>query len=159
MSTTHAEPETAFRAVVQLAGKTATGVQVPVEVVAALGSGKQPLVRVTINGHVYRSKVAVRGGEYKLPISAANREAAGVGAGEEIEVLLALDTEPRELLVPEDLAAALDARPEAGRFFDGLSYSQRQWYVLGIEDAKTEATRQRRIAKACERLAAGRANR
>ena len=72
---------------------------------------------------------------------------------------VALDTAPRELIVPDDFGAALDASPQARRFFDGLSFSQRQWFVLGVNDAKTEPTRQRRIAKAIERLAAGRSNR
>jgi hypothetical protein len=159
MSTTRADQGTAFRAVLQPAGKTATGIDVPAEVVAALGGGGQPLVRATVGGHTYRSKVAVRGGVHKLPVSAANREAAGIAAGDEVEVVLVLDTEPRELLVPEDLAAALDARPDARRAFESLSYSRRQRLVLGVEDARTEATRQRRIAKTCEDLAAGRPDR
>jgi hypothetical protein len=157
MSNTHAD--TSFRAIVELAGKSATGVRVPEEVVLALGSGKQPLVRATINGHTYPSKIAVRGGDYKLPISAENRAAAGVEAGDEIDVALALDTEPRELAVPADFGEALDARPEARRFFDGLSHSQRQWFVVGIDGAKSEETRRRRIAKAVDRLAEGRSNR
>jgi hypothetical protein len=159
MPTTHERTATRFRAVVELAGKTATGIRVPPDAVAALGSGKQPLVDVTINGHTYRSKVAVRGGDYRIPISADNRAAAGAAAGDEVEVAIALDTAPRELVVPEDLGAALDAVPEARRFFDGLSYSQRQWFVLGVDGAKTDATRRRRIAKAIERLAQGRSNR
>jgi bacteriocin resistance YdeI/OmpD-like protein/uncharacterized protein DUF1905 len=148
-----------FRATVALAGKTATGVRVPAEVVAALGSQRQPLVHVTIGGHSYRSKIAVRGGEFKLPISAENRAGAGIAAGDEIEVTLALDTEPRELDVPADFAAALEAAPDGRRCFDGLSHSRRQWFVLGIEDAKTPETRRRRIVKAVERLREGRSNR
>lgn len=145
-----------FRATVDLAGKTATGVRVPAEVVEALGSHKQPAVRVTIGGHTYRSKVAVRGGDFKLPISAENRAAAGIAAGDEVEVTLALDTEPRELAVPEDFTQALEAEPQARAFFDRLSFSQRQWFVLGIEDAKTAETRSRRIDKAVARLLEGR---
>ncbi len=145
-----------FRATVDLAGKTATGVRVPAEVVEALGPHKQPAVRVTIGEHTYRSKVAVRGGDFKLPISAENRTAAGVAAGDEIEVTLALDTESRELAVPEDFARALDAEAQARAFFDGLSFSQRQWFVLGIEEAKTPETRGRRIDKAVARLLEGR---
>lgn len=159
MTITDQASGTRFRAVVELAGKTATGIPVPPEAVAALGSGRQPLVRVTINGHTYPSKVAVRGGEYRIPISADNRAAAGVAAGDEIDVAVELDTAPRELDVPADLGAALDASPQARRFFDGLSFSRRQWFVLGVEDAKTEATRRRRIEKAVERLAEGRSNR
>jgi hypothetical protein len=148
-----------FRATVDLAGKTATGVRVPGDVVAALGSQRQPLVRVTIGDYTYRSKIAVRGGEFKLPISAENREGAGVVAGDEIEITLELDTEPREVAVPDDFAHALGAAPEARRFFDGLSNSQKQWYVQPIEGAKTPETRERRVAKAVERLREGRSNR
>jgi len=150
---------TTFRATVQLAGKTATGVEVPPEAVEALGAGRQPLVHVTLGGHAYRSRVAVRGATYKLPISAENRAAAGVRAGDEVEVTLALDTDPREVEVPEDLAAALDAEPAARTTFDALSVSRKQWFVLPVEEAKTPETRARRVAKAVERLrdrAAGR---
>ena len=159
MTATPQTTHTRFRAVVEAAGRTATGIRVPPDAVAALGSGKQPPVRVTINGHTYPSRIAVRGGDHLIPVSAENRAAAGVAAGDEVEVAIALDTAPRELRVPDDFSAALDAAPDARRFFDGLSFSQRQWFVLGVEGAKTEATRQRRIAKAIERLAEGRGNR
>jgi hypothetical protein len=158
-STKNAGAGVTFRATVDLAGKTATGVVVPADVVEALSSQRQPLVRVTIGGYSYRSKVAVRGGEFKLPISAENREGAGVAAGDEIEVTLELDTEPREVALPDDFAQALDAAPEARRFFDGLSNSQKEWFVQPIEGAKTPETRERRIVKAVERLREGRSNR
>jgi hypothetical protein len=148
-----------FRAVIKLAGKTATGVEVPPEVVAELGSGKRPPVRVTIGGHTYRSTIAPRGDVFKLGISAENREAAGVAAGDEVDLDIELDTEPREVTVPPDFAAALDGDDGAKRFFEGLSFSQKQWFVLGIEDAKTAATRERRIDKAVARLREGRAQR
>src|SRR5918998_529055 len=144
-----------FRAVIQLAGKTATGISVPAEVVAALGSSRRPAVRVTINGHTYRSTVAPMGGVHMLPVSAEIRERAGVAAGDEVEVDIELDTEPREVTVPPDFAAALDRDADAKRSFDGLSYSNKRRYVLSIEEAKTEETRQRRIAKAIDTLRAG----
>jgi len=136
-----------FRTVIVLGGKTATGFEVPPEVVAGLGSGKKPAVRVTIGAHTYRSTVAVMGGAFMLPLSAENRSAAGVSAGDEVDVHLELDTEPREVTVPADFAGVLDADPDARRFFDSLSYSKRRGLVMGIEDAKTAATRERRIAK------------
>ncbi len=148
-----------FQAEVQLAGKTATGIVVPPEVVAGLGSGKRPPVRVTIGGHTYRSTIAPRGDVFKLGISAENRELAGVAAGDEVDVEIELDTEPREVTVPADFATALDRDAPAKRFFEGLSYSQKQWFVLGIEEAKTAETRGRRIGKAVERLREGRGNR
>ena len=141
-----------FHAEVKLAGKTATGVLVPPEVVEALAAGKRPPVRVTIGGHTYRSTIAPRGDVFKLGINAENRERAGVTAGDVVDVDIELDTEPREVTVPADFAQALDRDPAAKRFFDGLSYSKRQWFVLGIEEAKTAATRERRIAKAVDTL-------
>jgi hypothetical protein len=146
-----------FRATVELGGKTATGIEVPAEVVAGLGSGKRPAVRVTVNGYTYRSTVAPMGGTYMLPLSAEHRQGAGVAAGDEVDVELELDTEPREVTVPLDFADALDQDPDARRFFDGLSYSNRRRLVLSIEDAKTAETRQRRIAKTVDMLREGRA--
>ena len=145
-----------FRSIVQLGGKTATGIPVPEEVVSDLGPSKRPPVRVTINGHTYRSTVASRGGEFVLPISAENREGAGVVAGDEVDVDIELDSEPREVAVPPDFAEALDRDEAARRSFDGLSYSQKQRHVLSIEGAKTSETRQRRIAKAVGTLREGR---
>jgi len=146
-----------FRAVIQLGGKTATGIEVPAEVVADLGPGKRPPVRVTIGGHTYRSTVAVMGGAFLLPVSAEVRKSAGIAAGDEVEVDLELDTEPREVIVPPDFADALDQAPDARRYFAGLSYSNQRRYVQSIEDAKTAETRQRRITKAVSALQAGRA--
>jgi hypothetical protein len=143
-----------FHATVQLDGKTATGIVVPPAVVASLGSGRQPLVHVAIGAHRYRSKVAVRGGEFKLPISAEQRAAAGVAAGDEIEVTLELDTQPREVEVPADLAAALDAAPAARSAFDALSNSGKRAIALNVEGAKTPETRARRVAKALDTLRA-----
>jgi hypothetical protein len=145
-----------FHATVELAGKTATGIRVPEEIVTQLGGGKRPAVSVTIAGYTYRTTVAPRGGEFKLPISAENRAGAGIAAGDEVDVEMELDTEPREVIVPPDFARALDRDADAKRFFDGLSYSQRQWFVLGIEQAKQPETRQRRVAKAVDRLGQGR---
>lgn len=145
-----------FRALVQPGGKTATGIRVPPEVVVGLGSSKRPAVRVTIGDYTYRSTVASMGGEFMLPISAENRAGAGVAAGDEVDVDIELDTEPREVSVPADFAEALDRDADARRFFEGLSYSRKQWYVLSIEGAKTAEARQRRIAKSVSMLREGR---
>ena len=145
-----------FRATIELAGKTATGIPVPAEVVEALGSGKKPPVRVTIAGHTYRSTVASRGKRYLVPLSAENRERAGVAAGDQVDVDLELDTGPRTVAVPPDLADALASAPEARQFFDDLSFSQQQWYVIPIEQAKTPETRARRVTKAIDMLREGR---
>ncbi len=141
-----------FRTTIELGGKTATGIRVPAEVVEQLGSGKRPPVRVTINGHTYRSTVAVMGGQFMVGVSAENRAAAGVAAGDEVDVDIELDTEPRRVDVPPDLATALDRDAAARRNFDGLSYSNRRRYVMSIEEARTAETRARRIAKAVDAL-------
>ncbi|MEK6720143.1 MAG: YdeI/OmpD-associated family protein [Chloroflexota bacterium] len=146
-----------FRATIQLEGKTATGFRVPPEVVAALGRGKRPPVRVTIGPHTYRSTVAAYGDVFMLPLSAENRDRSGVAAGDEVDVELELDTEPRVLEVPADFDAALQADADARRTFDALSYCNRQWHVLSVEGAKTPETRQRRIARSVEVLRQGRA--
>lgn len=150
----HPQPQK-YRTVLKLEGKTATGIQVPAEVVAALGKTKKPPVRVTINGYTYRSTVAAYGEVYMLPVAAEHREAAGIKAGDEVEVTLELDTEPREVSVPDDFAKALDADADAKRFYDGLSYSNRRRIVLSIEDAKTPETRQRRVDKSVAMLHEG----
>jgi hypothetical protein len=145
-----------FQTTLFLGGKTATGMEVPEDVVLALGSGKRPAVRVTINDYTYRSTVAPMSGKYFLPVSAEVREHAGIAAGDELDVSVELDTEPREVTVPPDLVTALDADAEAKRFFDGLSYSNKRRIVLSIEDAKTPETRQRRIEKSVGMLREGR---
>ena len=91
----------------QLNGKTATGIEVSDEIVAGLGQGKRPPVRVTIGGYSYRTTVARMGGRFLISLSAENLAAAGVAAGDEVEVGLELDDAPREVEVPADLAAAL----------------------------------------------------
>jgi hypothetical protein len=145
-----------FRTTIQQSGKTATGIQVPEQVIEALGSGKRPAVTVTINGYTYRSTVAVMGGEYMIGVSAEHRAGAGVAGGDEVEVDIELDTSPREVSIPADFAAALEAEPAARRTFDGLSYSNQSWHVLQVEGAKTDETRQRRIAKSVDILKRGR---
>jgi hypothetical protein len=145
-----------FRATIEQSGKTATGIHVPDEVVASLGAGKRPAVRVTIGGHTYRSTVASLGGVFMVGVSAENRASAGVAAGDRVDVDIALDTAPREVTVPPDFSKALERDVTAKRTFDGLSYSNKQWHVLSIEGAKTAETRQRRIAKSVRALREGR---
>jgi uncharacterized protein DUF1905/bacteriocin resistance YdeI/OmpD-like protein len=145
-----------FLATIQLSGKTATGIQVPTEVVEGLGKSRRPAVSVTFNGYTYRTTVAPMGGQFMLPVSAQVREGAGVAAGDQVDVKIELDTRPREVVVPPDFVEALDGDADARRFFDGLSYSNRQRFVLSIEEARSPETRQRRIARAVRMLREGR---
>ena len=141
-----------FHTTLLQSGKTAVGIQVPNEVVDALGAGKRPPVLVTINGYTYRNTIAVMGGVFMVGVSAENRDKAHVAGGDEVDVDIELDTEPRQLSLPPDFSEALDRQPDARRSFESLSYSRQQALVLPIEQAKTPETRQRRIDKALAAL-------
>jgi hypothetical protein len=141
-----------FRTTLQLHGKTATGFVVPDDVVDALGGGNRPPVKVTIGGYTYRNTIARMGAQFMLGVAAEHRAAAGVAAGEELDVDVVLDTEPRTVQVPADLAAALDADPAVRARFDALAYTHRKEHVRAVEDAKTPATRERRIAACVAKL-------
>ena len=145
-----------FRTTILQSGKTAAGIEVPAEIVDALGAGKRPKVKVTIRDYTYRSSIAVMGGTFMIGVSAENRAGAGVNGGDEVDVDLELDTEPREVAIPADFAAALAAEPDAARTFDGLSYSNKSWHTYQLAAAKSDETRQRRIAKSIEALREGR---
>ena len=144
-----------FRTKILAAGKTAAGIEVPAKVVQSLGSSKVPLVRVTIKGHTYRSAVAVMGGKFMIGVSNENRRAAGVAAGDTIDVDLQLDTEPRELALPDDFVKALGKDAKAKKVFDGLSNSKKQLLFLPVANGKTPETRQRNIDKAMTALREG----
>jgi hypothetical protein len=147
-----------FRTKVVQGGKNTTGFEIPEEVVTQLGAGKKPPVKMTINGsYTYRSSIASMGGVYMVSLSAENRANAGVKGGDEVDLEIEVDTEPRKMTVPDDLAAALDAEPEAKKFFEGLSYSNQRRHIEPIEQAKTPETRQRRIDKSVSSFREGRA--
>lgn len=132
---------------IQAEGKNATGISVPGNVISALGTHKKPKIKVTINSrYTYRSTVAAYRDVYMIPLSAEHRNAAGIKAGDEIEVTLELDEEPRTVDVPDDLAVALTQQPGIREAFDALSYSKRKEFVRQVEDAKSQETRERRIA-------------
>lgn len=141
-----------FTTTVLQARKTATGLPVPQSVIDALGSGKRPAVVVTLNGgYTYRSTVGVMNEQFLVPLSAEHREASGVAAGDEVEVTLEVDTQPRVVDVPEDLAGALqDAGVRAA--FDTLSASRQRALVDPVLQAKAQETRARRVEKAVESL-------
>jgi Bacteriocin-protection, YdeI or OmpD-Associated/Domain of unknown function (DUF1905) len=148
---------TRFRTTILTSGKTATGIQIPDEVIAKLGAGRRPPVKVTINDYTYRSTVAVMNGRFMVGVNADNRREARVGGGDTVDVIIALDTEVREVTVPADLALALDRSPIARKSFDRLSYSKRKAIVDSVLGAKTSETRARRIDKALSGLRRSRA--
>jgi hypothetical protein len=146
-----------FRSTVVLGGKTATGIQVPDDVVEELGSGKRPPVVVTVGGYTYRTTVAPMGGAFWIPLAAEHREAAGVQAEQEVDVSIELDTAPREVALPEDLSGAMD--DAARTAFDGLAPSHKKEWVRWVEEAKKPETRTARIDKTVESLRAGKKTR
>jgi uncharacterized protein YdeI (YjbR/CyaY-like superfamily) len=125
----------------------ATAVEVPEAVMQALGPQARPPIAVTINGHTWRSRVALMRGQRLVGISAANRAAAGIAEGDTVEVELVLDEAPREVAEPADLAEALGAQPAARAAFDRLPFGLKRKHVADIEQAKSPEMRQRRIAK------------
>lgn len=134
-----------FRTTIELGGKTATGLPVPEEVVSALGPGRRPAVTVTIGDHTYRSTVASMGGRWFIPLSADNRAAADVAAGDHVDVTIEADTAAREVTLPDDLITALAQDQIARDFFDDLAYSHRKEWARWIDDAKKPETRANRL--------------
>jgi hypothetical protein len=129
-----------------------TGIEVPPDVVVALGAGKRPAVVVNVNGYEYRSTVAPMGGKYLLPFSAERREESGIRGGDDIDVELTLDTAPRTVEIPDDLQSALKSSPTAAAAWDKLSYTDKKEHVRSVLDAKKAETRTRRIAAVVAKL-------
>ncbi len=142
-----------FRSTVELGGKTATGIPIPDEVIDALDAGRRPAVSITVNGYTYRTTAVRMGGRYLVPLSAEHRAAAGVAAGDEIDVDIAADAVPREVTVPADLDAAFDDETRAA--YDALSYTHRKEWVRWVDEAKRPETRATRIEKTVAGLRAG----
>ena len=128
------------------------GLEIPQEIVEALGAGGRPPVTITINGHSWKSRVAIMRGRHLLGLSNANRQAAGVVTGDEVKVEVELDTEPRVVIEPSDFARALDADLVARAAYDRLADSHKRVHVRAIESAKKPETRTRRIEKAITTL-------
>ena len=133
-------------------GGTTTGFVVPEEVVEALGAGRRPKVVATVNGHQWRTSIAFMGGRFLLGASAAVREAAGISAGNTYTVAVEVDTAPREVEVPDDLAAAIAAAPGAAAAWSALSFSAQRQHAESVLGAKKPETRERRVAAVVERL-------
>ena len=124
--------------------------------VAAVGEGaKRFPVVATVNGYTWRTSVMRMGGEFLLGMSKEVRQGAGAEAGDEVDVTIELDTAPREVEVPEALAAALAADPEAAACFKAMAFTHRKEYACWIAEAKRAETRQRRVAQALEMIRSG----
>jgi hypothetical protein len=142
-----------FHTTILQTGKNTAGIQVPDEVIDELAAGKQPLVRVTINKYMYRSAVAVMGGKYMISFNPEHRKAAGVQGGDEANVTLELDLEPRTVEIPTDLKDAL-IKANALQAFEKSAPSMKKEYVRQVQEAKAQETRERRITKIVEKLSA-----
>ncbi len=142
------EPRSAtFETTVTAIGNN-TGIEVPEEVLEQLGAGKRPPVLVDLGGYEYRTTAGVMGSRSMLSVSAAVRKATGLAGGDPVRVTLTVADTPREVGMPDDLAAALAADEQAGTFFAGLSNSLQRYHVEQVTAAKTPETRSRRIEKA-----------
>ncbi|MBB3178032.1 YdeI/OmpD-associated family protein [Variovorax sp. Sphag1AA] len=133
----------------------ATAVEVPKDGIESFGAGARPPVAISINGHTWRSRIAVKDGKCLVGISAANRQASSISEGDVVEVFVELDEAPRTVPEPPDLAEALKKSKHARAAFDGLPFGLKRKHVAAIEDAKSLETRQRRIAKLVSDLQQG----
>lgn len=134
-----------FTTTLLLTGRN-VGIEVPAEVVEGFGAGRRVPVTVSINGYSYPSTIAVMGGRYLVPMAAEHRDAAGVAGGETHDVTLVHDAAPRTYPVPDDLAHALAAAGLTEKFA-ALAPSHRKEHVRSVTEAKTDATRARRIER------------
>ena len=124
--------------------------------VAVVGEGaKRFPVVATVNGYTWRTSVARMGGEFLVGLSKKMRKNAGVEAGDDVEMRLELDTAPREVEVPEALAAALAADPQAKASFEQMAFTHRKEYARWIAEAKKKETRKRRVGQAVEMIRTG----
>jgi hypothetical protein len=144
-----------FRAQLQQRGPAAAVVLDETQV-AAVGEGaKRFPVVATVNGYTWRTSVARMGGEFLVGLNREVREGAAVQAGDQAEVTIELDRMPREVQVPEALAAALAADPQAAASFEQMAFTHRKEYARWIAEAKRAETRQRRVAQALEMIRSG----
>jgi hypothetical protein len=144
-----------FRAQLQRRGPAAAVVLDEAQA-AAVGEGARrfPVV-ATVNGYTWRTSVARMGGEFLVGLNREARGGAGVQVGDEAEVTIELDQAPREVEVPEALAAALAVDPQAAAAFERMAFTHRKEYARWIDEAKRPETRQRRAAQAVQMIRAG----
>ena len=147
-------PAKAFTVELERVQKTATMFRVPFDLGEAFGRARPPL-RVTIRGHTWRTTPGVYDGVGHIVVNRAVKAATGVDVGDRVRVRMELDTEPRTVTVPRDLAAALAADPTAKKTFASLSFTHRREYVEWVEEAKRPETRARRISATVERVREG----
>lgn len=141
-----------FDAELRLNGKTATGIPVPERVIDGLAGGRRPHVTVSLNGYTFQTSLGTMSGQVLIPVSGIVRAAAGIEAGDRLDVEIELATQSTQVEVPQDLHAALAAEPDASAFFAGLTASQQRGYTEWIEQARKPETRQRRLEATVDAL-------
>jgi hypothetical protein len=144
-----------FKAQLQARGPAAVVVLDDAQV-ATVGEGaKRFPVVATVNGYTWRTSVTRMGGEFLLGLNQAVRRAAGVVAGDLVEIAVELDAAPREVDMPEALVAALATDSKARAAFEGMAFTHRREYARWVAEAKREETRQRRVQQALEMIRSG----
>lgn len=128
-----------------------TGIEIPQKVIEALGSSKRPALKVTVNGYTYRTTVGFSDGKSMLPFSVEHRGFSGIKGGDALDVEVELDTAPRTVEVPKDLAAAM-RKAGVTAVYDASAPSAKKEFVRQVESAKAEDTRERRIVKIVDTL-------
>jgi hypothetical protein len=134
----------------------AAAVELTDEQVAEVGGGKKVFpVRLTLNGHALQGRLSRMKGRNVIGLSREKRDAAGVMAGDEVDVSVELDTSERVVEIPPALAAAFKRDKAAKKIYDGLAFTHRKEFARWVDEAKKDETRDRRVAKALEMLHAG----
>lgn len=132
-----------------------TGIEVSKGLIEQLGAGQRPPVLVNLNGFEFCTTVGVMSGKHLVGVTAATRKATGLAGGDPVHVVLTVAIEPRQVVVPDDFAAAMAANPPAATFFAGLSNSLQRFHIDNVNGAKSADTRQRRIEKSVALFLAG----
>ena len=145
---------TTFEATIEAGDRGGAFVFVPFDVKATFGSGR-PRVRALIDGHEYRGSIANMGQGHVLGIRKDVRAAIGKDVGDRVGIQVELDTAPREVTIPPELAAELDGAPDAAERFAALSYTHRREFAEWVAEAKKQETRDRRASKAIQMIRQG----
>jgi hypothetical protein len=143
-----------FIAVIKAFNRGGAGVFIPFDVKKVFGKARSK-IKGTIDKHPYQTTTAVMGSKYLLGIRKEIRETIGKNIGDNVKVVMEIDTEERIIVVPDDFRKALDRDKEAKEIFSNFAYTHRKEYVRWIEDAKKPETRTNRILKAVEMISAG----
>lgn len=129
---------------------------VPFDPKQVWGRARAP-VRVSVEGYAeWPTTVAVYGGNGWIGLRKDQLAEMELALGDEVTMTVTLDDEPRVVLLPEDLDAAIGAAGDARAAYERLSYSHQREYARWVTDAKRPETRARRVGSAVQMLREGR---